>query len=114
MYSNNGLQLVNWVGEMAEASKESQKKFLSYFIQLLEHALRLKHSGNQHLTLLEAEQKIVQTLLQKGVQESAIEKISQLLNEAIYYVERNANSKILFHNVSLKVQQILRSAALPV
>lgn len=114
MYSNNGLQLVNWVGEMAEASKESQKKFFSYFIQLLEHALRLKHSGNQHLTLLEAEQKIVQTLLQKGVQESAIEKISQLLNEAIYYVERNANSKILFHNVSLKVQQILRSAALPV
>lgn len=111
MYSNNGLQLVSWVTEMTESSKESQKKFFSYFIQLLEHALRMKHTGNEHLSLVETEQKLVQTLLQKGVKETVIEQISQVLNDAIYHIERNANSKILFHHVSLKVQQLLRSAA---
>lgn len=108
LYSNNGLQIVQWVMDMAETPKENQKKFLAYIIQLLEHVLRLKLSGGQNLTLLDNELKIVETLLMKGVNEKVIPSINHLLNEAIYHLERNANSKILFHHVSLQTQQLLR------
>ncbi len=107
LYSNNGLQMVQWVMEMADSTKEEQKKFLGYFIQLLEHALRLKHNGTQQLALLQGELKLVQTLLQKGIDEKVIPKITSLLNDAIYHLERNANSKILFHHVSLQTQGFL-------
>lgn len=107
MYSNNGLQLVNWVVEIAEKNKEVQKKFLNYFIQLIEHTLRWKHNQTQHLTLIEAEQKLIETLIKIGVDENKIPAINTILNDAIYHIERNANTKILFHNVSLHIQQIL-------
>lgn len=110
IYSNNGLQLVKWTTDLAETNKENQKKFFEYFIQLLEHALRLKHSGSQHLTLLDSELKLVQTLLHKGMDEYIIDKITLELNSAIYHIERNANSKLLLHNVSLHIQQLLRVA----
>ena len=107
LYSNNGLQLVQWVMEMADFTKEHQKKFLAYIIQLLEHALRLKHGENQQMALLEGELKLVQTLLQKGIDEKVIPKMTDLLNDAIYHIERNANSKILFHHISLQIQGLL-------
>ncbi|MBK7588013.1 MAG: hypothetical protein IPI22_06605 [Bacteroidetes bacterium] len=107
LFSNNGLQLVQWVMEMADGSKEHQKKFLTYFIQLLEHAFRIKHIGSSHLALLEGELKLVTTLLQKGVDEKEIPQLIPILNDAIYHIERNANSKILFHHISLQVQQVL-------
>ncbi|MBK7691024.1 MAG: hypothetical protein IPJ31_07875 [Bacteroidetes bacterium] len=107
LYSNNGLQLVQWIMEMADSTKEHQKKFLAYIIQLLEHALRLKHSGSQQMALLEGELKLVQTLLQKNIDEKVIPQMTGLLNDAIYHIERNANSKILFHHVSLQTQGLL-------
>ncbi len=111
IYSNNGLLLVNWIMEMADSQKENQKKFFAYFIQLLEHALRLKYTGNARLTLLDSELKLIETLLAKGVDEKVIPHITSTLNDAIYHIERNANSKLLFHNVSLQIQQVLRKTA---
>lgn len=107
IYSNNGLQLVKWTTDLAETNKETQKKFFEYFIQLLEHALRMKHTGNKNLTLLDSELKLVQTLLKKGVDEQIIETITCELNDAIYHLERNANSKILLHHLSLQLQHLL-------
>ncbi len=111
LFGNKGLQLVTWSHEMADMPKEHQKKFLSYFIQLLEHALRLKHSGADQLALLDSELKLLQTLLAKGVNEDRIAAICHEIEQAIYHIERNANSKLLFHNVSLRLQMQLLGVA---
>ena len=107
LYANKGLDLVIWVGEMAEKGKESQKKFLLYFMQILENAIRFERMGLQSMVLLEAEQKIVEILIAKGISAFSIEELSELVNDSIYQIERNANSKILFHSLSLRIQQIL-------
>ncbi len=107
IYANKGLELVQWSHEMAEYSKDEQKKFLMYVLQLLEHLIRYKETGNQHVSLLESEQKIIDILISKGLNAFMLEKIHGFLNNTLYQIERNANSKILFHSLSLRLQEVV-------
>ncbi|MCC6447129.1 MAG: hypothetical protein IT215_00390 [Chitinophagaceae bacterium] len=107
IYSNNGLQLTNWITEITDTSKETQKKFLANFIQLLEFSIRIKQNPNHPTYIPDDERKIVETLIKKGLNEQKILETNELLTNAIYHIERNANTKILFHSVYLQVQQIL-------
>lgn len=109
VFQNNGLALLQWIEEMNEGNKESQKNFLLYLIQLLEHALRFRQLGAAQVELPEPEQKVVETLLAKGITDYRIDQIAALLNEAVYQIERNANTKILFHALSLRIQQVIRA-----
>ncbi len=107
LYANKGIELVNWITEISEKSKDAQKKFLQYYMQLLEEAIRAQHIGIQHLTLLETEQKIIEILLAKGVNYTLVNTIRSMIDESIYQIERNANTKILFHSLSLRIQQLI-------
>lgn len=107
LYANKGIELVNWITEISEKSKDAQKKFLQYYMQLLEEAIRAQHIGTQHLTLLETEQKIIEILLAKGVNYTLVNTICSMIDESIYQIERNANTKILFHSLSLRIQQLI-------
>jgi DNA polymerase-3 subunit delta' len=107
IYANKGIELVEWVNGMAELNKEAQKKFLEYVIQLLEHLIRVRTIGAQNLVLLESEQKMIDVLIAKGMSDFSIAEINDLLNNSIYEIERNANTKILFHSLSLRIQKIV-------
>lgn len=109
LYTNKGLDIVDWVNQMAEQSRENQKNFLNYTIQLLEHLLRYQYMGPNHMVLLPSEQKIIETLMLKGLSAHAATGLAEELNKSVYELERNANSKILFHSLSLRVQQLLLS-----
>lgn len=113
MYTNKGLDIVDWVNQMAEQSRENQKNFLNYTIQLLEHLLRYQYMGPNHMVLLPSEQKIIETLMLKGLSARAATGLAEELNKSVYELERNANSKILFHSLSLRVQHLLLSKKTP-
>lgn len=106
IFNNQGLIMFDIAMDMASESKEMQKSILNYIIQLLEHCLRYQQLGSGHLALLHDEQSLIQKLIANGITIHRIEQISSIVNEAIYYIERNANSKILFHSLSLRVQQV--------
>ncbi len=107
IYQNKGLELMQWHEEITEGSKETQKNFLLYFIQLLEHTVRYRVVGRTNMSLLENELKIIENLISKGLSEYMIEEMSHLINDALFQIERNANTKILFHALSLRIQQII-------
>jgi DNA polymerase-3 subunit delta' len=109
LYTNKGIEIVDWVNQLAGESRETQKNFLKYTIQLLEHLLRFQYLGVERTPLLANEQKIIETLLAKGLSAHATSELAEELNRSIYELERNANSKILFHSLSLRVQQLLLS-----
>ncbi len=109
IYANKGIELVKWVYAIAEQDKEYQKKFLAYVIQILEHMLRYKHLPKGELVLLESELKIIEILITKGLSAYRIAEWTEMLNESIYEIERNANTKILFHALSLRIQKLVHS-----
>ncbi|MEZ5045463.1 MAG: hypothetical protein R2831_00570 [Chitinophagaceae bacterium] len=109
MYTNNGIAISDWVADKAAFSKEQIKQFLNYTLQLFEHLVRIKYLGLAKLPLLDDEKRVIDLLLQKNVDEWAIEKCQQELDNTLYYIERNANVKITLHALSLHIQLILLS-----
>ena len=68
----------------------------------------MKEMGTEHVLLLEAEARVADVLIKKGIRAQQIDALNHLLNDAIYHLERNAHAKLLFHTVSLQAQAILR------
>lgn len=112
---------VKWIDETAKLGREKQKQFLRYFIQLLEEAVRLRvmapttnPQGPAHGTLQEGEQPTndFASRLNKLCSLSQQEAIINELDKASYYIERNANAKMLFHALSIRLYHIINNKSL--
>lgn len=104
---------VKWVDDMSKQGREKQKQFLKYFTHLLEQAIRIKsipsllnniHSANNEQDFALRLNKLCSIPQQ--------EAIIQELDKASYYVERNANGKMLFHALSVKLYHIISNNSL--
>ncbi len=98
---------VKWIDETAKIGREKQKQFLKYFIHLLEQAVRLRAIGNaneQQITNNDSDFAIrLNKICDIGQQEAIINE----LDKASYYIERNANAKMLFHALSIRLYHII-------
>jgi DNA polymerase-3 subunit delta' len=54
------------------------------------------------------------TKLSKLANHEQLAAIAEELNNASYYIERNANGKLLFHALSIKLQHIFKKKPIPV
>ena len=106
------LAQVKWIDETAKLGREKQKQFLKYFIQLLELAVKLRvmePKNGQQETRNELDFALrLNKLCNLGQQEAIITE----LNKASYYIERNANAKMLFHALSIKLYHIISNNSL--
>jgi len=97
---------VKWVEEMHKTGREKQKQFLQYFIHLLEQAIRLRMSDQVAAGLPETEKDFA-LRLNKIADLASQQAIVQELNKSVYYIERNANAKMLFHALSIRLYHII-------
>jgi DNA polymerase III subunit delta' len=111
-FSNKGPEVMGFVEQAAKMGRENQKNFLRYGISFIrECCLLMAGAGTLvHLPALELETAQKMT----AVMNAAIaQAISAELEKAHYHVERNANPKILFLDVSLQLIKILNFKTLP-
>lgn len=115
IFTGNRSALQAWIEQIASAKmgRENQKQFLRYFINLLEHSLRLQFIDRQQLAFSEEEMDF-SAKLNKLANLQQMERIMELLDNACYYIERNANAKLLFHALSIRLQYIFKNKPLPV
>jgi DNA polymerase III subunit delta' len=97
---------VKWVEEISRAGREKQKQFLQYFIHLLEQAIRLRMSDGAHVDLPDSEKDFA-LRLNKIADLSAQQAIAGEINKSIYFIERNAHAKMLFHALTIRLYHIL-------
>ena len=104
---------VKWIDETAKLGREKQKQFLKYFIHLLEEAVRLRvivsTNNDQRTTVNETDFAL---RLNKLCNHSQQEAIITELDKASYYIERNANAKMLFHALSIRLYHIINNKSL--
>jgi DNA polymerase-3 subunit delta' len=100
------LAQVKWVEEISRTGREKQKQFLQYFIHLLEQAIRLRMSDGS-LTDLPDSEKDFALRLNKSGNLASQQAIIQEINKSIYFIERNANAKMLFHALTIRLYHIL-------
>ncbi len=105
---------VKWIDDMSKQGREKQKQFLKYFTHLLEQAVRLAVvSGNDAAVFSIADNERDFALrLNKLCNINQQEAIVVELDKASYYIERNANGKMLFHALSIKLYHIINNNSL--
>jgi DNA polymerase III subunit delta' len=97
---------VKWIEEISKSGRERQKQFLRYFNHLLEVAVRLRCIGEEQLPIPDGEKDIalrLNKIADIGQQRAIIDE----LDNAAYYIERNAHAKMLFHALTIKLYHIL-------
>ncbi len=111
-YARQGAALVQWCNEAAKWGREPQKNFLHYGLHFWRELLVWNLSGHtMPLRLLPAEQETARKMA-RVVGPRQIEAIAKLFDEAIFHIERNANPKILFMDLSIRLGKLMRQPSI--
>jgi DNA polymerase III subunit delta' len=104
---------VKWIDDVSKLGRERQKQFLRYFNHLLEQAIRVKVMDSAQLHIPENEKDFA-LRLNKIAGISQQQAIIEELDKASYYIERNANAKMLFHALTIKLYHIIANKTVAV
>jgi DNA polymerase-3 subunit delta' len=107
---NGPVAQMKWVDDMSKMGREPQKQFLKYFNHLLEHSIRLKILGND--LALDPDLKDFALRINKIAGVTQMEAMIEELDKAVYYIERNANPKMLFMAMGIKFYHIIQNKTL--
>jgi len=102
----NAITINSWIDFTAGLGREKQKQFLNYSLQLIRDCLVLNNYG-EGLTKSSPEEIAFLKKFAPFVHFGNIEAMTEELNKAFYHVERNANPKILFMDLCLKMNDLL-------
>jgi DNA polymerase-3 subunit delta' len=111
-YLNNIVKVNEHMSDFSKLSRENQKSFLIYGINILRECF-LMHYGSSNIQRLDEEEQIFVKKFSVFVTPNNIGAFSKAFNDAVSHVERNANANILFVDVSLKVHQFIKLATTP-
>ena len=102
---------VKWIEEMSKHGREKQKQFLRYFNHLLGQAIKMQILQDADLPIPENERDFALRLNKMAGIEQQRAMIEEL-DRASYYIERNANAKMLFHALTIRLYHIIADKSL--
>lgn len=111
-FANRGIQVTDFAEKAAKIGRENQKGFLKFGIKLTREVMMIL-SGAENLVHLPGNEKEFVTNFSKALNLPKAEAIITELEKAHYHIERNANPKILFLDLSLQLVKILKFNTLP-
>ncbi|MBP7497405.1 MAG: DNA polymerase III subunit delta [Bacteroidales bacterium] len=100
--------LLTLLNEIASLGREKQKQYLIFVLKFLNDLLIYKYRDNNYLTRFEKEEATFLTNFSPYMNQENIIIFAAEINNAHNYIERNANAKILFMDLSLKLNKLLR------
>ncbi|MHA7844388.1 MAG: DNA polymerase III subunit [Winogradskyella sp.] len=99
--------LISWSEEIAKTGRETQKKFLAFCLNYFRQALLLNYNASDLVYLEPRSENFQIEKFAPFVHDTNIMEISNELQEAIYHIERNGNSKIILTDLSIKLTRLL-------
>jgi len=99
--------LISWSEEIAKTGRETQKKFLNFCLNYFRQALLLNYKADELVYLEPKSEDFKLSKFAPFVHDSNILEISDELQDAIYHIERNGNSKIVLTDLSIKLTRLL-------
>ena len=105
------LAQIKFTADISELGREKQKQFLRYFNHLLEMSIRIRVMGSEQVAAGDQERDFANRL-NKIASVSQQQAIIEELDRASYYIERNANAKMQFQALTLKLYHIIQNKTL--
>lgn len=104
-------ELILWSDEVSKTGREVQKKFLNYCLTMMRQALLLNYKAKELVYTKVHMEGFDLNKFAPFVHENNILDIVKELEEAIFHVERNGNSKLIFTDLSIKLTRLLHAKA---
>lgn len=105
-YARKAVELTAWVDSISAIGREKQKNFLAYSLHMVRESLMMNLGANSLVKLGGNELEFV-TRFSKFIHPNNGSELTEQLNKGISDIERNANPKILFLDLSFKVMELL-------
>lgn len=100
-------KIQNTIEKISKNSRENQKLFLDFTLQKLRDAIFFQTGLEEFSAATELDKEFLQKF-SKFINNKGIEAIVNEINQAYYYLSRNANSQLVFMAISLKINAILK------
>jgi len=107
-YTYNVIELNEWVEQFASLNKEEQKNFMQWIQQFLSLVIREKFKLKPGEEIQNNPVLLYANKLSNSLGVSQIEHWNELINDALLYLQRNANVKLMMTNFCIKLSHILR------
>lgn len=99
--------LISWSEQIAKTGRETQKKFLSFCLNYFRQAMLMNYKATELVYIESRSENFQLEKFAPFVHDSNILEISDELQDAIYHIERNGNSKIILTDLSIKLTRLL-------
>ncbi|OWW26800.1 DNA polymerase III subunit delta' [Zobellia sp. OII3] len=103
--------LIMWSEEVAKTGRETQKKFLLYCLAVMRQAMLINFNADELAFMKVHVDGFSLEKFAPFIHENNIITITQELEDAIYHIERNGNSKIILTDLSIKLTRLLHRKA---
>jgi DNA polymerase III subunit delta' len=97
---------IQWIDQNAANGREKHKQFLHYSLEIFRDSLMYNY-GSRDLVRLSGNEKQFLEKFAPFINQKNYEKLVEEFNSSYYYVERNANPKILFMDLLLKTNELI-------
>ncbi|OEK06071.1 DNA polymerase III subunit delta' [Flavivirga aquatica] len=105
------LDLISWSEDIAKTGRETQKQFLHFCLDFFRQALLLNYNATDLVFFEPKTEKFKLENFAPYVHGNNVLEISDELQDAIYHIERNGNSKIILTDLSIKLTRLLHKKA---
>jgi len=102
----NYLTVQDIIASIVETGREEQKSFLRFISRMIRNILMLGLQ-NENLVKATTEEKKVMSIFTKTITLKNAQPILHECNQALYHIERNGNSTLIFTDFYLKVSKLI-------
>jgi len=99
--------LISWSEEISKTGRETQKQFLHFCLDFFRQALLHNYNASELVYLEPKSETFKLENFAPFVHNTNILEINNELQDAIYHIERNGNSKIILTDLSIKLTRLL-------
>ncbi len=111
-HKNSINQLLDWSDVLAAQGRETQKKYLSFCLDIFRQALLLNYKTDSLLFFEINDKSFSLEKFSPFVHQNNIFEISTALEDAYFHIERNGNSKIIFTDLSIQLTRLIHKPEL--
>lgn len=109
-YKDNIPEMIKWSEEIGRIGREKQKDFLMNTLRIMRESMLLS-SGVKDLIRIDGEEYTFASGFAPFIHQKNADTIINEFNDALFHVERNANARILFLDLSLKISELIKIKA---
>lgn len=111
-FRNDVLKITTWANEMSSIGRERQKNFLAYGLNAFRECLIMNY-GDQSIIRIEGEELEFVKKFAPFINGGNCEELVAAFEKASLHIERNANPKILFLDLSIRCIDLLKKSPTP-